>query len=69
MIAKLKEIKEIKIEKIEIKEMETTSGGEPSGQTDLNLLAVVRRSASKSKTRVRRHNWNRYLRNLDSRPV
>src|SRR5271166_5108954 len=45
---KLKEIKEIKIEKIEAKELEAATGGEPSGQTDANLQAVVRMLAERA---------------------
>jgi Kelch motif len=45
---KLKEIKEIKIEKIEAKELEIASGGDPSGQTDANLLAIVRMLAERA---------------------
>ena len=45
---KLKEIKEIKIEKIEAKELEVASGADASGQTDVNLQAVVRMLAERA---------------------
>ena len=48
VVLKLKEIKEIKIEKIEAKELETASSGEPSGQPDANLLAIVRMLAERA---------------------
>jgi hypothetical protein len=45
---KLKEIKEIKIEKIEAKELEVATGGDASGQADGNLQAVVRMLAERA---------------------
>jgi hypothetical protein len=45
-IIKFKEIKEIKLEKIEAKELEIAAGAEPSGQAD--LLAVVRMLAERA---------------------
>src|SRR5574337_633558 len=55
IVIKRKEIKEIKLEKIEkieakveAKELEIATGGEPSGQTDANLAAVIRMLAERA---------------------
>src|SRR5574337_470137 len=58
IVIKRKEIKEIKLEKIEkiekieakveTKELEIATGGEPSGQTDANLAAVIRMLAERA---------------------
>jgi hypothetical protein len=52
IVIKLKEAKEIKLEKIEAKveakELEIATGGAPSGQTDANLAAVVRMLAERA---------------------
>jgi hypothetical protein len=45
---KLKEIKEIKLEKNETKELEIAAGSEAPGQTDTNLAAVVRMLAERA---------------------
>jgi hypothetical protein len=47
VLFKLKETKEIKLEKIELKELELASGGQPD-QSDANLLAVVRMLAERA---------------------